>query len=232
MIRAALWFPARRSNRKRTSAPANATTTVASKSDLTTPTFDDARDAAPLRFELSCVDVAASERSSRHVAELEGRVTSVAWTEPAAARCADGDARWTCARRSSGTRCSSACERGPVERFTERARGSDAPSPDEAVRASDPFSAMGAARVWNASAPVSSAGVASRAPASFVACEPSSLAREAGSCTTVGGGSAAFDATAGSEAAAGAAGADAAGADGCARVTGAIRGGSSSEGST
>jgi hypothetical protein len=227
MIRAALRFPARRSNRKRASAPANATTTVASRRDLTTPTFDDARDAAPLRFELSCVDVAASERSSRNVAELEGRFTPVAWTEPAAARCADADARWTCARRSSATRWSWACDRGPVERFTDRARGSD-----EAVRASDPFSAMGAARVWNASAPVSSAGTASPPPASFVACAPSSLAREAGSCATVGGGSAAFDATAGSEATAGAAGADAAGADGCARVTGAIRGGNSSEGST
>jgi hypothetical protein len=216
MIRAALRSPARRSKRKRTRAQAGATITVATRRDHPNPQSEDPCDTLSLRLLLSRDGVAAFERSRRHAAELESRVTSLVCADSAPMRCAvgaDDDDRWTGARRSSTARCGWACDRGPVERFSDRARGSDAPTPDEAVRASNPFSSAGRARVWtDASTTVSSAGGASRAPASF-ACEPASATREDGSCTNGGRGPAAFDLAAGSAAAADTAGADAAAAE-------------------
>jgi hypothetical protein len=214
MIRAALRFPARRSSRNRTSAQASATGIVVMSSGLTTPAFDDPRDSAPLPPASCCEDVADSERSRRQVAEPETPFESVLSADSAGTCCsagADADDRSTTARRSSTTRCSWACERERAGRSSDRGRGSDASSPDEALRASKPFSAPGTARVCTeGSAPASSAGVASRAPASVVASEPASPVPEAGSCADAADGSATFGLTTGSAGTAGAAGADAA----------------------
>jgi hypothetical protein len=213
MIRAALRFPARRSSRNRTSAPASATGIVVMSSGLTTPAFDDPRDTAPPPASC-CDDVADSEPSRRHVAEPETSFESVLSTDSGAMRWsarAETDDRSTTARRSSITRCSWACERERAGRSTGRGRGSDASSPDEALRASNVLSAPGTARVCTeCSSPTSSTGVVSRAPAWVVGSEPASPVPEAGSCADGAGGSATFGLTTGFAGTAGAAGADAA----------------------
>jgi hypothetical protein len=214
MIRAALRFPARLSSRNRTSAPASATGIVVMSSGLTTPAFDDPRDTAPLPPASCCEDVADSERSRRDVAEPGTPFESVLPTDSGATRWsarAEADERSTTARRSSITRCSWACERERAGRSNDRGRRSDASSPDEALRASNVFSAPATARVCTeCSAPASSTGVVSRAPDSVVGSEPASPVPEAGSCADAAGGSATFGLTTGSTGTAGAAGADAA----------------------
>jgi hypothetical protein len=213
MIRAALRFPARRSSRNRTSAAASATGIVVMSSGLTTPACDDPRDPAPLPPASCCDDVVDSERSRRDAAEPETPFESVLPTDSGATRWwarAEADDRSTTARRSSITRCSWACERERAGRSTDRGRGSDASSPDEALRASNVLSAAGTARVCTeCSAPASSSGVASRAPW-VVGSEPASPVLEAGSCADAAGGSATFGLTPGSAGTAGVAGADAA----------------------
>jgi hypothetical protein len=214
MIRAALRFPARRSSRNRTSAHASATGIVVMSSGLTTPVCDDPRDPAPPLPASCCDDVVDSERSRRDVAEPETPFESVLPTDSGATRWwarAEADDRSTTARRSSITRCSWACERERAGRSSDRGRGSDASSRDKALRASNVFSAPGTARVCSeCSAPASSTGVVSRAPARVVGSEPASPVPEAGSCADAAGGSATFGLATGSAGTAGAAGADAA----------------------
>jgi len=236
MIRAGLRLPrARRRERNTATAPIRTTPSAATTPRITPPPSDEPCEVGRLS-ESACHDVVESERNRRHVPELDDGCASAGRVDSAGACCAirvGAAARSAVPRRLDGASRPSASARLPVARCNERAGDCARASADERARTSTALPAAGTAEAsFEATAPASSAGAVSRAPASLVVSDATSAARGAGCCTDGGDASAAFDLAGGVTAGAGDAGAEATAGGASGRAAGDVREGRSGKGST
>jgi hypothetical protein len=235
MIRAALRLPLlRHSNSQAPITPANSATSAPAGTHIAASRSDERCDGVS-SSDLSCADVAASERNRCPLTELDNRLaTTPRLASSATARCnADADVatlsrevgRADVARRSPAT----------VPPLLSGVPARESPYSNESVRTSSTFAALGTAgSAFEATAPALSFAAVSCVPSALASPEPVSPALAEGSCADGAGGSAAFGTagTAGAADTAGDAGADAAATEASGRAAGGVRDGSRGRGST